>query len=70
MNPNPVEIQPYLRPIQIQRLYGIHAATIRLWFSQKKITGAKLGKIILINHADFLDKIRRIEAGEEAKNVF
>jgi predicted site-specific integrase-resolvase len=63
------EFQPYLRPRQIQRLYGINAATIRSWFSQGKIAGAKLGKIILINHAEFLNKIKRIENGE-ATNVF
>ena len=63
---NSSEFRPYLRPGDIQRLYGINAATIRAWFSQKRIMGAKLGKIVLINHAAFLEKIKRIEDGESA----
>jgi hypothetical protein len=59
----------YLTPVQMQRTYGIKAATIRSWFSQGKIAGAKLGKIIVINNAKFLEMIKRIENGETT-NVF
>jgi len=61
---NSTEFRPYLRPKDVQRLYGINPATVRSWFAQRRITGAKLGKVILINHSDFLAKIKKIEAGE------
>jgi predicted site-specific integrase-resolvase len=60
----------YFRPKEIEQVFGIKAVTVRSWFSKGILKGARLGKIILINADDLRDKIKRIEAGEDHRNVF
>jgi predicted site-specific integrase-resolvase len=60
----------YYRPKEIEQVYGIKSVTVRAWFSKGILTGARIGKLILINGDDLRDKIRRIEEGEDSRNVF
>lgn len=60
----------YLRPAEVYELYGIKPVTVRAWLSQGRITGISSPRLILINHADFRDRLKKVESGEPWDVVF